>query len=106
MFVDAVGHRSHSQAIVETLVELAHNMRMQIIAEGVETFEQVVYLRDLGISSAQGYVFRRRCRDRRSSNCWMRSIRCAAAPRAVDRGAARIRGWPSCHRTPRLIAGR
>ena len=30
---------------------------MQIVAEGVEHFEQVVYLRDHGISSAQGYVF-------------------------------------------------
>jgi EAL domain-containing protein (putative c-di-GMP-specific phosphodiesterase class I) len=30
---------------------------MDTIAEGVETFEQVVALRDLGIRSAQGYVF-------------------------------------------------
>ena len=32
-------------------------MRMDIVAEGVETFEQVTHLRDLGIRSAQGYVF-------------------------------------------------
>jgi sensor c-di-GMP phosphodiesterase-like protein len=32
-------------------------MRMDIVAEGVENFEQVVHLRDLGIRSAQGYVF-------------------------------------------------
>jgi len=30
---------------------------MQIVAEGVEDFEQVIYLRDHGISSAQGFVF-------------------------------------------------
>jgi EAL domain-containing protein (putative c-di-GMP-specific phosphodiesterase class I) len=32
-------------------------MRMDIIAEGVENFEQVMHLRDLGIRHAQGYVF-------------------------------------------------
>ena len=57
MFIDALGPESHSQAIVETLVDLARNLRMSIVAEGVENFEQVVYLRDLGITSAQGFVF-------------------------------------------------
>ena len=32
-------------------------MRMDIVAEGVESFEQVVHLRDQGIGLAQGYVF-------------------------------------------------
>jgi EAL domain-containing protein (putative c-di-GMP-specific phosphodiesterase class I) len=57
MFVDAIRTETHSQAIVDTLVDLARNLRMQIVAEGVENFEQVTYLRDHGISSAQGYVF-------------------------------------------------
>ncbi|MGE0062327.1 MAG: EAL domain-containing protein [Xanthobacteraceae bacterium] len=57
MFVDAIGTDRNSTTIVETLVDLAHNMRMDIIAEGVENFEQVMHLRDLGIRHAQGYVF-------------------------------------------------
>jgi sensor c-di-GMP phosphodiesterase-like protein len=57
MFVDALGTDRNSTTIVETLVDLAHNMRMDIIAEGVENFEQVMHLRDLGIRHAQGYVF-------------------------------------------------
>lgn len=57
MFVDAIGTDRKSSTIVETLVDLAHNMRMDIIAEGVENFEQVAHLRELGIRSAQGYVF-------------------------------------------------
>ena len=57
MFVDAIGTEAHSRAIVDTLVDLARNLRMQIVAEGVENFEQVVYLRDHGITSAQGFVF-------------------------------------------------
>jgi sensor c-di-GMP phosphodiesterase-like protein len=57
MFVDAIGTDRNSNTIVETLVDLAHNMRMDVIAEGVENFEQVMHLRELGIRSAQGYVF-------------------------------------------------
>jgi len=57
MFVDAIGTDRNSRTIVETLVDLAHNMRMDVVAEGVENFEQVMHLRDLGIRSAQGYVF-------------------------------------------------
>jgi sensor c-di-GMP phosphodiesterase-like protein len=57
MFVDSIGTDRNSTTIVETLVDLAHNMRMDIVAEGVESFDQVVHLRDLGIRSAQGYVF-------------------------------------------------
>jgi len=57
MFVDAIGTDRNSTTIVETLIDLANNMRMDVVAEGVETFEQVMHLRELGIRSAQGYVF-------------------------------------------------
>jgi sensor c-di-GMP phosphodiesterase-like protein len=57
MFVDAIGTDRNSTTIVETLVDLASNMRMDVVAEGVENFEQVVYLRELGVRLAQGYVF-------------------------------------------------
>jgi sensor c-di-GMP phosphodiesterase-like protein len=57
MFVDAIGTDRNSTTIVETLIDLAHNMRMDVVAEGVENFEQVVHLRELGVRSAQGYVF-------------------------------------------------
>jgi sensor c-di-GMP phosphodiesterase-like protein len=57
MFVDALGTERYSQTIIETLVELARNMKMEVVAEGVETFEQVEYLRVKGITVAQGYIF-------------------------------------------------
>jgi sensor c-di-GMP phosphodiesterase-like protein len=57
MFIDAIGTDRNSATIIETLIELARNLRMDIVAEGVESFEQVVFLRDLGIRAAQGYVF-------------------------------------------------
>ena len=57
MFVDALDTERYSATIIETLVGLARDMRMEIIAEGVETFEQVQHLRERGIRRAQGYVF-------------------------------------------------
>jgi EAL domain-containing protein (putative c-di-GMP-specific phosphodiesterase class I) len=57
LFVEAIKTERHAQAIVETLVGLARDLRMQIVAEGVEQIDQVEYLRDHGISAAQGYVF-------------------------------------------------
>jgi EAL domain-containing protein (putative c-di-GMP-specific phosphodiesterase class I) len=57
LFVDAIDTERYSTTIIETLVELAKNMHMEIIAEGVETFEQVAHLRARGIRKAQGYAF-------------------------------------------------
>jgi sensor c-di-GMP phosphodiesterase-like protein len=57
MFVDAIGTERYSQTIIETLVELGRTMNMEVIAEGVERFEQVEYLRLKGVNEAQGYVF-------------------------------------------------
>jgi sensor c-di-GMP phosphodiesterase-like protein len=57
MFIDSLGIDRNSNTIIETLIDLAQNMRMDVIAEGVESFEQVLHLRDLGIRAAQGFVF-------------------------------------------------
>ena len=57
MFVDALGSDASSTSIVDMLVELAGNLGMGIIAEGVETMEQIGRLRELGVTSAQGYIF-------------------------------------------------
>jgi sensor c-di-GMP phosphodiesterase-like protein len=57
VFIDSLGTDRNSNTIIETLIDLAQNMRMDIVAEGVESFEQVVALRELGIRLAQGYVF-------------------------------------------------
>jgi sensor c-di-GMP phosphodiesterase-like protein len=57
MFIDAIGTERYSQTIIETLVDLGRTMNMEVIAEGVESMEQVDYLRAKGVSEAQGYVF-------------------------------------------------
>lgn len=57
MFIDAIGIERSSTTIIETLIDLAHNMRMDVVAEGVENFEQVACLRERGVRAAQGFVF-------------------------------------------------
>jgi sensor c-di-GMP phosphodiesterase-like protein len=57
IFVDAIGIERFSQTIIETLVELARCMDLHVVAEGVETLDQVDILRAKGIVSAQGFVF-------------------------------------------------
>lgn len=44
-------------AIVRTIVQLAANLNMHSIAEGIETVEQLTILRDIGCMSGQGFYF-------------------------------------------------
>ncbi len=46
-------------AIARTVVALAHNFGMSVIAEGVETAAHLACLRDMGCDFAQGYLFSR-----------------------------------------------
>ena len=43
--------------IPRIMLSLAKDLNMQVIAEGVETREQVAMLQDMGYSLMQGYVF-------------------------------------------------
>jgi EAL domain-containing protein (putative c-di-GMP-specific phosphodiesterase class I) len=47
----------HSDRLLETLVSLGHNLGMTLLAEGIETQEQLDKLRALHCSLGQGYLF-------------------------------------------------
>ena len=57
MFIDTIGSDDNSTTIVDSMVELADNLGMGIIAEGVEMEEQIDRLLELGVTAAQGYFF-------------------------------------------------
>jgi EAL domain-containing protein (putative c-di-GMP-specific phosphodiesterase class I) len=46
-------------AIVSTIIALAANLNLQVISEGVETLDQLSFLREHGCSHMQGYYFSR-----------------------------------------------
>jgi len=56
-FITNIGPRGENAAIVRTIVNLAHNLGMKVIAEGVETEDQRQLLLDMGCEFGQGYLF-------------------------------------------------
>ncbi|MDB5949708.1 MAG: bifunctional diguanylate cyclase/phosphodiesterase, partial [Massilia sp.] len=56
-FVAAITRDSNDAAIVASIIALAHNLKLSVIAEGVETEEQLDYLRGHGCDQMQGYFF-------------------------------------------------
>jgi diguanylate cyclase (GGDEF)-like protein/PAS domain S-box-containing protein len=56
-FVNDITTDPDDAAIVSTIVSLAHSLRLQVIAEGVETEAQLAYLRQHDCDQMQGYFF-------------------------------------------------
>jgi EAL domain-containing protein (putative c-di-GMP-specific phosphodiesterase class I) len=56
-FVDDLGQRPEASALVRTIIELARSLRLGVVAEGIETVEQLAELRGAGCGSGQGYLF-------------------------------------------------
>jgi diguanylate cyclase (GGDEF)-like protein/PAS domain S-box-containing protein len=56
-FVTRMSENNENTEIVRTVVVLAQNLGMDVVAEGVETNEQLVLLRKLGCENGQGYFF-------------------------------------------------
>ena len=56
-FVAGVDRRDDDAAIVESVVRLARNVGLHVVAEGVETKSQASFLRQVGCGFAQGYLY-------------------------------------------------
>lgn len=56
-FTDSMQDGERNKAIVESISSMANKMEMKIVAEGVETKEQLKLLKDLGYRYGQGYFF-------------------------------------------------
>ena len=56
-FVDGLPQDEHDKAITQTIINLAQNLNFQIVAEGVETQEQLEFLKKTNCQTIQGYYF-------------------------------------------------
>lgn len=55
-FVRNMTHDSSDAAIIKTIITLGHSLGLKLIAEGVETRDQLVMLEGLGCEEMQGYL--------------------------------------------------
>jgi EAL domain-containing protein (putative c-di-GMP-specific phosphodiesterase class I) len=58
-FVVGMTSNQDSLAIVRSVISLAHSLRLNVVAEGVETEEQAAMLRQLECDELQGYLLSR-----------------------------------------------
>lgn len=58
-FIHDIPEDEDDMAITKTIIGLAHNLKLNVIAEGVETAEQEKFLLENGCTLAQGYLYDR-----------------------------------------------
>ncbi|MCP4700181.1 MAG: EAL domain-containing protein [Gammaproteobacteria bacterium] len=56
-FIKNMRLKRENRVIVEMIIALAHNLHMEVIAEGIELKEQLADMRSLGCEYGQGYLF-------------------------------------------------
>jgi diguanylate cyclase (GGDEF)-like protein/PAS domain S-box-containing protein len=78
-FVSQLGTDGKASELVRTIVALAHNLGMDVVAEGVETLDQLAHLQGLRCEYAQGFHF-------------SRPVESAAADRLIAAGPWAVRG--------------
>lgn len=69
-FVGRIGEAAENIEIVRTVISLAENMGMEVVAEGIETVSQLTQLRNLKCQYGQGYLFSRPV-DAASVSAWI-----------------------------------
>jgi diguanylate cyclase (GGDEF)-like protein/PAS domain S-box-containing protein len=55
-FIDEIPHNKDDMEIAATIVAMGHTLGLKVLAEGVETAEQLAFLREKGCDTYQGYI--------------------------------------------------
>ena len=53
-FISNLSEGAGDAAIVKAIIQLGHTMQLEVVAEGVETADQLAFLKDSGCDQAQG----------------------------------------------------
>lgn len=56
-FIHHIVTLDDKQAVVDAIIQMAHRLKMEVIAEGVESIQQINILRDMGCDYIQGYFY-------------------------------------------------
>ncbi len=56
-FVRNLSQASNNETIVKTIISMAHNLNLNVVAEGIETNEQLLFLQEHLCNEGQGYLF-------------------------------------------------
>jgi EAL domain-containing protein (putative c-di-GMP-specific phosphodiesterase class I)/GGDEF domain-containing protein len=59
IFVQDIANVSRGQTLLRAMIQLARELRLQVVAEGVETPEQALFLKAQGVEFAQGWLYAR-----------------------------------------------
>lgn len=57
IFVDNIIYDTESASIINAIIALAHNMNLNVVAEGVETIVQYQYINEIDCDEAQGFYY-------------------------------------------------
>jgi diguanylate cyclase (GGDEF)-like protein len=58
-FIEGIPGDADSRAIVHAMIAVAKHFKLKVVAEGIESLEQVQYMRDIGCDFAQGFFYSR-----------------------------------------------
>ncbi len=56
-FVDSIGKHAATSIVIPHIIDMARELDLDIVAEGIETEEQVNYLRNAGVALGQGWLY-------------------------------------------------
>ena len=56
-FFDDILESKRGKIIIESIIDMSHKLNIKVVAEGIETKEQVEYLKSAGCDMIQGYIY-------------------------------------------------
>lgn len=68
-FIKNLPQSADDQAIVAAVITMAHQLSIDVVAEGIENEKQIQILKEMGCNGGQGYFWGNLCRKRRLDRC-------------------------------------